>query len=98
MLKFYYVSGNDDVAVSQKNIKSKVREFIDLYHMDKYVNNNFKISQVDIINAIGVAIYDKKISHEDVLIIVEELKQEFSFDEEGCLTKFWYEFTPSWDY
>lgn len=98
MLKFYYESGNDAVAVSQKNIINKVEEYINLYKENPKTNDNFLISQVDIINAIGCAIWDKKINYDDVCIIVGELNKQFTFDEEGVLTESWYETVPYFNY
>lgn len=98
MLKFYYESGNDEVAVSTRKIYSKVDEYINLYKDNPEVNNKFSISQVDVINAIGCAVFDEKINWDDVCIVVEELNKQFTFDEEGVLTESWYGTVPCFDY
>lgn len=98
MLKVYYESGNDSVAVSQRNVFLKLEEYIALYKDDSINNDIFLISQVDMVNAIGTLIYKGVIKYDDVCVIVSEFNKQFLFDKEGTLTDSWYDIIPNINY
>lgn len=93
MLKFYYESGNDEVAVSQKKMNSKIMEYIKLYDENKK-NNEYFISQLDMVNVIGNKIFEGHIDYKEVCVIIDELNEIFLFDKEGSLTEDWYSIVP----
>ena len=94
MLIFKYESGNDKVAVSERNIVPTIKKYIESYKEDKS-NNEFIISQVALINQVGTEIFEGSIQHDEVIIRVEELEKDIAFDEEGVLTEFWYGLVPT---
>lgn len=89
MLKIYYESGNDYVAMADRNIKSKVIDAI--VEFEKFGSSIITTSQRDIINQIGVCIYEGLIDHDKVVIIIEDLNKEFTFNHEGILNAYWFE-------
>lgn len=89
MLKIYYESGNDYVAIAQRNIKSKVIEAI--FEFEKFGSSIITVSQRDVINQIGVCIYEDLIDHDKVIIIIEELNKQFTFNREGILNGYWFD-------